>query len=255
MDNAAATLPGQSVSFPPFAGFTGRGVRIAVIDSGAHPGHPHIAADRLEPGIAVEADGTINTAPDAWLDQVGHGTAVTAAIQEMAPDAHCIPIRVFRQSLRTTSVALLAAIRWATTQRIDVVNLSLGSHNKAHREAFAEAVAATTAAGIVIVAARSADDMPCYPGALPHVIGAELDWDCPRAECWIDRTLDPPVLHAAGYPRPIAGVPQRRNLHGISFAVAQISGFAARGCEALGPRSGVKPILQAFLQQADGQRH
>jgi len=39
---------------------------------------------------------------------------------------------------------------------------------------------------------------------------------------------------ASGYPRPIPGVQPRRNLYGISFAVAQASGFAARAALALG---------------------
>jgi hypothetical protein len=33
---------------------------------------------------------------------------------------------------------------------------------------------------------------------------------------------------ASGYPRPIEGVPVERNLSGISFAVANVTGFLAR---------------------------
>ena len=36
------------------------------------------------------------------------------------------------------------------------------------------------------------------------------------------------VLRAAPYPRPIAGVPLDRNLNGISFAVANVTGVIAR---------------------------
>jgi hypothetical protein len=36
------------------------------------------------------------------------------------------------------------------------------------------------------------------------------------------------VFRASGYPRPIPGVPADRNLHGISFAVANVTGFVAR---------------------------
>ena len=35
-------------------------------------------------------------------------------------------------------------------------------------------------------------------------------------------------LAASGYPRPIPGVPVERNLSGISFAVANVTGFLAR---------------------------
>ena len=36
---------------------------------------------------------------------------------------------------------------------------------------------------------------------------------------------------AAGLPRPIPGVPPARNLHGASFAVANLTGFLARALE------------------------
>lgn len=216
----------------PLAGFTGRGVTVAVIDSGVHPGHDHIAADRLAPGVMVLADGAIVEGPDVWQDRLGHGTAVTAAIQEKAPDAVCVPVRVFRDGLKTSAAALIAAARWSIARQVDVLNLSLGTVNAAHREPFAQVVEEALAAGIVVVAAREANEVPCFPGALPQVVGVALDWDCPRE---IYRVVENgPVLAASGYPRPIPGVPLQRNLYGISFAVAQVSGFAARACEAVG---------------------
>ncbi|HMA22912.1 MAG TPA: hypothetical protein VKP00_02930, partial [Gemmatimonadaceae bacterium] len=36
---------------------------------------------------------------------------------------------------------------------------------------------------------------------------------------------------ASPYPRPIPGVPQERNLAGVSFAVANVTGFLARAIE------------------------
>ena len=59
---------------------TGRGIRIAIIDSGVQPGHDHIDASRLLPGAPIAGDGTIDMAPEATLNRLGHGTAVTAAI-------------------------------------------------------------------------------------------------------------------------------------------------------------------------------
>jgi hypothetical protein len=37
---------------------------------------------------------------------------------------------------------------------------------------------------------------------------------------------------ASGYPRDIPGVPRERNLKGLSFAVANVSGFVARALDA-----------------------
>lgn len=204
---------------------TGQGVTVAVIDSGVHPGHDHIDPAHLLPGFSIAADGTIDDSPDAALDRLGHGTAVTAAIQEKAPDARILPIRVFRESLKTSAYALITAIDEAAAMGADLINLSLGSTNPAHIPAFTDAVERAAAAGAVIIAPREVGETPCYPGALPGVIAVGLDWDCPR-ETW--RVDTDGTLTASGYPRPIPGVAQRRNIHGISFATAQITGFSAR---------------------------
>jgi hypothetical protein len=199
-------------------------LRIAVIDSGVHPGHPHIAASRLLPGVAILADGTIEQDEGAALDRVGHGTAVTAAIQELAPEALILPIRVFREGLRASPRALIAAMDWASDQGAAFCNLSLGTTNPAHADHFAASAARSTAR---LVAPRTAtDDAPCWPGMLPGVIAVGLDWDVPRGTA---RLGEDGVFYASGYPRPIEGVAQQRNLHGISFATAQVTGLAARG--------------------------
>jgi hypothetical protein len=198
-------------------------VRVAVIDSGVHPDHPHILADRLLPGVAVLADGSLDTSDDATLDRLGHGTAVTAAIQEKAPEAFILPIRVFHDALRASPRALIAAIDWASDQGAILINLSLGTTNEAHAAHFAAAVARCTAR---IVAPREVGEgQPCWPGALDGVLAVGLDWDLPREQFRRENGL----IYASGHPRPIPGVPQRRNLHGISFATAQVCGFAAAG--------------------------
>ncbi|MCT2401457.1 S8 family serine peptidase [Novosphingobium mangrovi (ex Huang et al. 2023)] len=211
---------------------TGRGVRIAVIDSGIHPQHSHIEASRLLPGISVRGDGTIDAVDDATLDRLGHGTAVTAAIQEKAPEASCIPIRVFHEGLKTTGHALITAIDWAIEQGVDIVNLSLGSTNPAHAPSFAAAIERAEEKGVIVVAPRAVGGPPCYPGALEGVLAVDLDWDCPR-ETYRPATDGSGCFFASGYPRPIPGVALRRNIHGISFATAQMSGFVACALERL----------------------
>lgn len=202
--------------------------RIAVIDSGVHPAHPHIDAARLLPGLCVLADGTVLQGEADALDRLGHGTAVTAAIQELARDAQVLPIRVFRDGLRASARALATAIRMALEGDCDLVNLSLGTANPVHADAFAALAAEAAAQGALIVAAFEADGQPCWPGCLPDVLGVALDWDQPRGTLRLGD--DGTTVMASGYPRPIPGVEQRRNLHGVSFAVAQATGWiAARG--------------------------
>ena len=199
-------------------------VRVAVIDSGVYPGHPHISASHLLAGVSILADGVLDLGADASLDRLGHGTAVTAAIQEQAPDAMILPIRVFREALRASPRALIAAIDWANAQGADFINLSLGTTNPAHADHFAAAVARSTAR--IIAPRTAANEAPCWPGMLSGVLAVELDWDLPRGTA---RAAENGVFYASGYPRPIDGIIPQRNLHGISFATAQITGMAAAG--------------------------
>ncbi|MEO0031079.1 MAG: hypothetical protein RIS94_837 [Pseudomonadota bacterium] len=195
---------------------------VAVIDSGVQPTHPHIVAERLLPGLAVMADGTMEEGADAAMDRLGHGTAVTAAIQEKAPEAMILPIRVFHDALRASPRALIAAIDRAGAAGAAFINLSLGTTNPAHAAHFAAAVARCAAR---IVAPREAEGLPCWPGALDGVLAVGLDWDVPRESV----RREGGAVFASGHPRPIPGVPQRRNLHGVSFATANVCGLAAAG--------------------------
>ncbi|WP_084440706.1 subtilisin-like serine protease QhpE [Acetobacter nitrogenifigens] len=206
---------------------TGAGIRIAVIDSGVQSSHPHIDATRLCRGVGVLPDGGVESGSGSTVDQLGHGTAVMAAIQEKAPDALCVPIRVFRTALRTSAAALVSAIRWAVSEDVDLINLSLGSLNPAHEAVLALAVREAREGGVTVISAAEAGGCACYPGALPSVIGVTLDWDIPRSRYQAMQAEEKLTVAASGYPRPIPGVPSRRNLHGVSFAVAQVTGFAA----------------------------
>jgi hypothetical protein len=167
-----------------------------------------------------------------------------AAIQEKAPAAEYFAVKVFHHSLRTSANQLLQAIEWCIEQRMDVVNLSLGTLNPAHAERFREIEVRAAETGTLLVAAREADGQLCYPGCLPTVFSVGLDWDCPRNRYRYETNGKNTVFYASGYPRPAPGVPQARNLHGISFAVANMTAFMARACEvAGGPRAGGRARL------------
>lgn len=228
----------------------GRGLRVGVIDSGVFPGHPHIGP--ITGGAAVLPDGGIDEQPAAWIDRLGHGTAVTAAIQEKAPAAEIYAVKVFHTALKTSAATLVRAIDWCIDRRLDLVNLSLGSTNPAHAPAFAEAVARATQAGVLLVAARQAGEDLCYPGALPGVLGVDLDWEIPRDRYALRIEDGTAICWASGYPRPVPGVAPSRNLSGVSFAVANVTGLAAAALgEAQDPtRPALPERLQALRRSA-----
>jgi Subtilase family len=194
-------------------------MRIAVIDSGVTIPHPHIGP--IAGGVSIDENGK---SPD-FADRIGHGTAVMAAIMEKvpgekAPDIEYFAVRVFQTSLRTRIEFILTAIEWCIAQRIDLINLSLGTSNPAHAERFSPFIDK-----VQLISAASS-----LPGSLPGVIAVHEDRDCPRDQY---RCLGPQEFAASGYPRPIPGVSPERNLNGISFAVANMTGFLARDYEIL----------------------
>jgi hypothetical protein len=193
-------------------------VRVAVIDSGVHVAHPHI--HKISGGAAFGPGG------NDFADTLGHGTAVMAAIQEKAPDAEYYALRVFHRALRTRIEHLLEALDWCVDNRIDIVNLSLGTANPDHAPRFEEFL--RRAGNLVVVAAAGS-----LPGSLAGAIAVELDLTCPRDQY---RHKDG-TFAASGHPRPVPGVPQEFNLQGISFAVANFTGFATRALETCEPRT------------------
>ena len=226
VQDAPVTVDASCIAFP---GRSGQGVRVAVIDSGVHASHPHIG--RVAGGVAI------GQKEDSFVDLIGHGTAVMAAIQEKAPQAEYFAVRVFHTELRARIDVIVSAVEWCIERRMDVINLSLGTANPAHEARFAALIARAAEHGTIVVSARNTNGIAAFPGSLMGVVGVGLDWNCPRYSYSCRRTPEGLVLCASGYPRPIPDVPKERNLQGISFAVANMTGFVARACQGLEHRS------------------
>jgi subtilisin family serine protease len=224
---------------------TGYGLKIAVIDTGVNSGHAHICA----PTHAVVFDPEDDD--PSFEDVLGHGTAVTAAIQEKAPQADYYVLKLFGKSLRATGARLLRAIDWAIDHRMDIVNLSLGTPNFDHRSALETLVARAKSAGVLLVAARYSEHNPVLPGMLDGVISVDVDWNLARDEYRIYLAGGAPVFYASGLPRSLPGVPISRNLSGISFAVANMTGFVARVCDKIEERS-MESVTDAMLTELGG---
>jgi subtilisin family serine protease len=233
MGSTPQSLPEPELPFP---GASGRGVRVAVIDSGVNPRHPHISG--IAGGVSIFGPEEIEK--DSFLDTLGHGTAVMAAIQEKAPDAAYFAVKLFHRSLRASAPALIAALEWALSQQIDVINLSLGTVSFEYESRLRELVRSACARGIILVSAREADGRACLPGSLAGVIGVGLDRDCPRSRYRVGES----GYYASGYPRSLPGLPRERNLNGISFAVANMTGFVVRARQ-LVPADRIPAALEA----------
>ena len=185
-------------------------MKLAIIDSGVHAGHPHVGG--IAGGVGVTAQGLSSD----FLDRLGHGTAVAAAIREQAgSQAELYAVKVFHNRLSANIDTILRALEWCREQGMHLINLSLGTRNQAHRAAFERAIAG----GPLVVSAAGS-----LPGDLTGVIAVSPDERCPRDSYGCRDG----VFYAAPFPRSIPGVPQEHNLQGASFAVANMTGIIAR---------------------------
>lgn len=199
-------------------------VRVAVIDSGVHASHPHVGG--VSGGVGIDEHGDPH---EDYVDRLGHGTAVTAAIREKAPAADIYAIKVFDRELAATGQALVAACEHAASRGVDLINLSLGTANADHEPALANAIQKIRASGAVLIAAGVDGETRWLPGSLPGAWQVAVDWTIPRDRCRLDRlNADGARFRATGYPRPIPGVPPAKNLKGLSFAVANVTGIIAK---------------------------
>ena len=210
-----------------FAGRAGRGVRVAIVDSGVALDHPHVGA------VAVRVRIAAGVHTDDVLDRLGHGTAVAAAIREKAPECELLSVKVFDRSLTTNAETLAEGIAWAADHGARLINLSLGTPNQEREASLHAAVALAALRGAIVVSAAEAESVRWLPGSIPGVAGVLVDWDCERSALAVEFGVDGPErFHASAYPRPIPGVPRERNVSGVSFAVANVTGFLARLLEA-----------------------
>ena len=224
----------------------GRGIKVAVIDSGVNQNHPHV--NGVAGGVAIGSEDSIDT----YVDFLGHGTAVLAAIKEKAPEAQFYAVKIYYRSLRANILLLTQAIDWAVCKHVDLINLSLGTRNEAHRDAIATAINSARKEGIEVVAPAPANDNAKLPENLKGVTYVGVDWSCARDRFRKNRASTGLQWLASGYPRTLPGIAPEVNIKGVSFAVANMAGFVAKACElrSKGTGASVEEILACEAEDA-----
>jgi subtilisin family serine protease len=208
-----------------------RGVRVAIIDSGINPRHPHVGSVAGGIAFSLTDEGEVHQSDD-YIDRRGHGTALAGIVSIKAPQAELYAVKIFRDPKTpndplTTSIAVLeAGLRWAIEQEMRVINLSLGATNPNHRDRLDALVTQALNTGLIVVASAPPGDTITLPAALPGVIGVAGDDACAWNEYRYVRD-DPIPFRAHPRPRPIPGLSQERNFHGHSCASAHVTALVA----------------------------
>src|SRR5437868_15539750 len=106
---------------------TGKGVRIAVIDSGIEIDHPALEGIKLLDDLhIVDAGVQIEVKPGDGTDIYGHATAVAGVIRRIAPDAELGRFRVLGQNLGSRTVIIREGARQAIDKNYHILICSFG---------------------------------------------------------------------------------------------------------------------------------
>ncbi|MDE2887892.1 MAG: S8 family serine peptidase [Gemmatimonadota bacterium] len=230
-----------------FANLTGRGVNVAVVDSGIDLAHPKVGPVSGGVDISVGLDRQIIYNNDDHSDRTGHGTACAGIIRNKAPDIGLFSVRIFDRSLSAPGETLVAAIQWAIEMGVDVVNLSLGTTNVAFRDAIAGACSMAVGHGVVLVAAEHNDGMESYPAVLPEAIGV-AGGKIYQKYGYFFRPVENVECVARGDEQRVCWMDQREILiSGTSYAAPHITGIIAliREAHPGANLDDVREILQA----------
>lgn len=157
----------------------GRGIKVAVIDSGIELSHPMLRGLRLLDDMAFSS-GTkngIRRSAGRGIDVHGHGTAVAWLVREAAPEAQLGSFRVFDATLSSRFQLIEAAAMLAIERGYNVLNCSFGTIAKIESmERFKFWVDHAYRCGVHVVC-------PCnnfffrepeWPGSFPSVITVNM---------------------------------------------------------------------------------
>jgi subtilisin family serine protease len=126
-DNTLTDLWSNILPEALWKGRTGRGVKVAVVDSGIDTNHPALKGKIKESFEAVPEGGQITFRQSTSGDQAGHGTACAGIITSIAPEVELYSIKVLGPTGSGTGEMFLMGVDFAIKQKMQVVNLSLGT--------------------------------------------------------------------------------------------------------------------------------
>ncbi|XP_002028387.2 membrane-bound transcription factor site-1 protease [Drosophila persimilis] len=152
-------------------GITGKGVKVAIFDTGLTKNHPHFR------NVKERTNWTNEKSLD---DRVSHGTFVAGVIASskeclgLAPDAELYIFKVFTNSQVSYTSWFLDAFNYAIHRKVNILNLSIGGPDFMDSP-FVEKVLELSANNVIMVSSAG-NDGPLYgtlnnPGDQSDVIG------------------------------------------------------------------------------------
>ncbi len=209
---------------------TGRGVRVAVLDSGIDTSHPAMNGVQLSDDITFQWEGQMLRSIPGGGDSMGHGTGVAHVIRHIAPDVELGSFRVLNADMKSRTTVVWEAAKMAMQRGYHILNCSFGcAADSRFVMPYKEWIDEAYLRGVHVVAACNNDDVQSreWPGWFTSVITVNLAKM--EEDRWARRQHSLVDFAAHGFE---VNVPWRdggwRVVTGSSFAAPRVTGWLAR---------------------------
>ena len=146
---------------------------ILILDSGIYTGHPFLKKSSVS-GYSLWYDEEQNclVRGDDFEDESGHGTAVYSIIKKGASDANIRVIKIFREDLAITEMALIRVLEYILqNENPDIINMSMGITFCREIDKLYGLCKQIADKGTIIVSAFDNNGAVSFPAAFDCVIG------------------------------------------------------------------------------------
>jgi len=156
-----------------WGGSSGRGVRVAIVDSGIEADHPAVGG-QWRGGAIVSYDGRTRTKvrieeDGEKIDLFGHGTACAGIIHSLAPEAELYSVRVLGRDLTGRALQFAGGLRWAIENGMQVINLSLSTSREEYYGLFHELADLAYFKNLLLISAANNIPGASYPSLYSSV--------------------------------------------------------------------------------------
>jgi subtilisin family serine protease len=160
---------------------TGRGVIVALLDTGVDTTHPDLqgVVIRSVEVVAQPQPRVQDVSPGLMarqFDPVGHGTACAGIIHQLAPEARLLSVRVIGAGAGGTGEQFVRGLQWVLEQReprIPLVNMSLGTTQERFAAPLRRLVDQAYATDVILVAAANNMGVISYPAQFASLIAVD----------------------------------------------------------------------------------